>query len=1400
MPHAPRAVAVALCLALCSLFVSLAGAQTGAQTCDSVKVECCALKPQYGDPAFAGFTGTIAAATFWSPNLNGPDSGVLTVVDFQNQGAAPLGNAGPWLTPFYNGPGNSWNKGNLGTVFGLTIDDQGNIYLASSSCYNNDYFPGNLAGRIWKINATTGAFSQFNNLPNFADPSVSPGQNLPGLGNISFDCDHRQIFVTNEEDGKIYRLSMTPNAAPLSTFDPGAPDNGQPGWAPLGERLWAVQYHANRVYYSVWAEDEGRPSATAANQIWSVALNGSGDFIAGSQQLELNVPPWQGNWSNPVSDISFGPAGQMLFAERCMINDTQPNAHHSRLLEYICAVDPASGAKQWIPSGNLYGVGVFDVPPGQAPSSAGGCDYDLGVGNRVWVTGDALEFGPDYVYGLQGLPNTGGDYTNSINFDDNNQYAYQDKTEIGDIEISCQTHPQQPSEMCGIKFLDNNGDGIMNGADTGLSGWTIVANGPGGPYTTVTGPGGFYCLQNLPPGTYSVHEVPQSGFTQTAPPTVSYTMTLPPGTGGLNFGNYHNCDNPSTVQCLGGRVDNFNQSDGPEPATPDPALLALIQGCSPGSAPVTQFDVMPCKQCFGHTFQKCWSDSCVVIGARFQIHLHAGDCGASDDSLCFMVGGVRVWCMDLSTLQNLATGGTDVTWSAGDDNTFNLDLANLPPDANGVTNILAALQNGQLGVLIRDATAVDYMRLVLQVCCPNGCIMGSKFLDSNHNGIQDAGEPALGGWTITLTGPVNASTTTAADGSWSFCNLPAGNYVVHESNVPNWINTTPPGGTFTVNLNGGATVSGLVFGNWPCSDQRPCVKAPNGMTAWWPLDEFTGPTADDIALNNVGTWIGSPVSIPGVVGNALRLPTANDFVRVPHHPSINFGVTDFSIDAWVRFQQPSTGIRTIVDKRGGTSSNPIGYQLFTLGDHLGFQLGDGGPVTNFVSPGPTLADGNWHHVAMTVHRPSPTGGRLYVDGVVVMNFNPTVRPGSVANGSPLFIGSQTVSPSFGLLGDVDEVEIFGRQLDSLSVRAIWAAGPRGKCKLTASLPQHQAYCINQNVLASQLTICNLTGTPQTVTWSLAGLPVSPPQCTVPGPTVFTPASGTVNVPANGCVNIPFTVVRPAGLIPGKIACYQATILNPKTGDCISTTGSLTAIDKWCLRVVDTNPIVVGISGGTVGGGASLQASNLLIEWNISKPLGQSLNLPYRVSVWGDDGLPDLDGISLNRLPPGEPYIGDLSIVGPDDTFEHLLSIQAMTTEKAFGTYHILLEADLDGDGQFDPVASQLVEVVLPEQLPTSVPPPTLTGRLSEVHVQPNPFTSGTDLSFTLGRSGPVTVRIYDLLGRLVATLQDGAMSAGLHTLPWDGRDMHGNLVGHGIYMVRVRSGDDVETAKMVRMN
>jgi PKD repeat protein len=64
---------------------------------------------------------------------------------------------------------------------------------------------------------------------------------------------------------------------------------------------------------------------------------------------------------------------------------------------------------------------------------------------------------------------------------------------------------------------------------------------------------------------------------------------------------------------------------------------------------------------------------------------------------------------------------------------------------------------------------------------------------------------------------------------------------------------------------------------------------------------------------------------------------------------------------------------------------------------------------------------------------------------------------------------------------------------------------------------------------------------------------------------------------------------------------------------------------------------------------------------------------------------------------------------------------------------------------------------------------------------PNPFNPQTQIRFQLPATGPVSLRVYDVLGQVVQTLVEGELTAGLHRAVWDGRDALGRDVASGVY-------------------
>ena len=81
--------------------------------------------------------------------------------------------------------------------------------------------------------------------------------------------------------------------------------------------------------------------------------------------------------------------------------------------------------------------------------------------------------------------------------------------------------------------------------------------------------------------------------------------------------------------------------------------------------------------------------------------------------------------------------------------------------------------------------------------------------------------------------------------------------------------------------------------------------------------------------------------------------------------------------------------------------------------------------------------------------------------------------------------------------------------------------------------------------------------------------------------------------------------------------------------------------------------------------------------------------------------------------------------------------------------------------------------------------------------RPNPFQSLTAIQFELSAKTHISLRVYDVSGRVVRALVDGNRTAGLHEVIWDGRDDCGRNLATGVYFYRFqacpeRSGEAVE--------
>ncbi|MDX1531256.1 MAG: glucoamylase family protein, partial [Rhodothermales bacterium] len=76
-------------------------------------------------------------------------------------------------------------------------------------------------------------------------------------------------------------------------------------------------------------------------------------------------------------------------------------------------------------------------------------------------------------------------------------------------------------------------------------------------------------------------------------------------------------------------------------------------------------------------------------------------------------------------------------------------------------------------------------------------------------------------------------------------------------------------------------------------------------------------------------------------------------------------------------------------------------------------------------------------------------------------------------------------------------------------------------------------------------------------------------------------------------------------------------------------------------------------------------------------------------------------------------------------------------------------------------------------------------------VFPNPFARRAVVRFTTPTAGPVRLRVYDLLGRHIATLADGVHPVGAHPVAWPAADL-----ASGVYVLQLEAGGEVRTRRV----
>ena len=200
-------------------------------------------------------------------------------------------------------------------------------------------------------------------------------------------------------------------------------------------------------------------------------------------------------------------------------------------------------------------------------------------------------------------------------------------------------------------------------------------------------------------------------------------------------------------------------------------------------------------------------------------------------------------------------------------------------------------------------------------------------------------------------------------------------------------------------------------------------------------------------------------------------------------------------------------------------------------------------------------------------------------------------------------------------------------------------------------------------------------------------------------------------------------------------------------------------------------------------------------------------LPVAVVGTNEFDVHDIDGTTLTLagvsplhrrygdvtqpVPPGGDEC-DCTTAGPDGIVDLKLKFSTQDLVAA-------LQPVIDGEERLLILTGQLTDGTPFEAhdcVRIHVPGPP--GQTVRNHWSPNPFNPSTRLSFVLADRAAVSLRVYDVSGRLVRELMAGiTLPAGPHDVVWDGRDDSRRAVSAGVYFSRLETAETTVVERLV---
>ena len=214
---------------------------------------------------------------------------------------------------------------------------------------------------------------------------------------------------------------------------------------------------------------------------------------------------------------------------------------------------------------------------------------------------------------------------------------------------------------------------------------------------------------------------------------------------------------------------------------------------------------------------------------------------------------------------------------------------------------------------------------------------------------------------------------------------------------------------------------------------------PDDMISYWKMDDTDIPPIVDFYGDNDGTCSsGCPDhNSSGIVNEALYFDGSDSVDVSDGNDDFDWTSTDsFTIELWMNSTQCCSGNKVFIGRDDGSLHWWIGGSQ--SGDVAAFQLMDRTRTGKFISGGPPINDGSWHHI-VAVREGSIDLNRLYVDGVEEANDTHDYSQGFDSTDA-LNIGYINLSPYYRYTGLIDELAVYNRALTPAEIEDHWNSG------------------------------------------------------------------------------------------------------------------------------------------------------------------------------------------------------------------------------------------------------------------------------------------------------------------------------------------------------------------------